>query len=84
MAKRNIKVEDLRGFKFVSDPQISPDGIKDYAFVLSEINHDDDKYQRHLWLAETNTGKLTQFTYGPGADTYPKVEPRWDENPLPE
>ena len=74
MAKRNIKVEDLRGFKFVSDPQISPDGTKT-AFVLSEINHDDDKYQRHLWLAETNTGKLTQFTYGPGADTYPRWSP---------
>jgi dipeptidyl aminopeptidase/acylaminoacyl peptidase len=74
MAKRNIKVEDLRDFKFVSDPQISPDGSKT-VFVLSEINHDDDKYQRHLWLAETNTGKLTQFTYGPGADTYPRWSP---------
>jgi dipeptidyl aminopeptidase/acylaminoacyl peptidase len=74
MTKRNIKVEDLRDFKFVSDPQISPDGSK-IAFVLSEINHDDDKYMRHIWLAETSTGKLSQFTYGPGADTYPRWSP---------
>ncbi len=74
MAKRNIKVEDLREFKFVSDPQISSDGSKT-AFVLSEINHDEDKYMRHIWLAETSTGKLSQFTYGPGADTYPRWSP---------
>jgi dipeptidyl aminopeptidase/acylaminoacyl peptidase len=74
MTKRNIKVEDLRDFKFVSDPQISSDGSK-IAFVLSEINHDEDKYMRHIWLAETSTGKLSQFTYGPGADTYPRWSP---------
>ncbi|TRO52456.1 S9 family peptidase [Candidatus Bathyarchaeota archaeon] len=74
MAKRNIKVEDLRAFKFVSDPQISPDGSR-IAFVYSEIDHEEDKYLRHIWFAETSTGKLTQFTYGPGADTYPRWSP---------
>lgn len=71
MAKRNIKVEDLREFNFVSDPQISPDGPR-IAFVLSEINHEEDKYERHLWIADTKTGGLTQFTHGPGSDTYPR------------
>jgi dipeptidyl aminopeptidase/acylaminoacyl peptidase len=74
MAKRKIKVEDLREIKFVSDPQISPDGSR-IAFVLSEIDHDEDKYQRHIWIAETATGNLTQFTHGPGADTYPRWSP---------
>jgi dipeptidyl aminopeptidase/acylaminoacyl peptidase len=74
MAKRNIKVEDLRGFKFVSDPQISPDSSK-IVFVLSEIDYDEDKYLRHLWIADTDSDKLTQFTYGPGADTYPRWSP---------
>ena len=74
MTKRKIKVEDLRLFKFVSDPQISPDGSRT-AFVLSEIDYDEDKYLRHIWLAETETGKLTQFTHGPGADTYPRWSP---------
>ena len=71
MAKRNIRVKDLRDFKFVSDPQINPDGTKT-AFVLSEIDYDENKYDRHIWLAETETGKLTQFTHGPGSDTYPR------------
>ena len=74
MAKRNIKVKDLRRFKFVSDPQINPVGSKT-AFVLSEIDYDEDKYRRHIWLAGTETGKLSQFTFGPGSDTYPRWSP---------
>ena len=74
MAKRKLVVKDLREFKFVSDPQINPDGTKT-AFVLSEIDYKEDKYHRHIWLAETETGKLTQFTHGPGSDTYPNWSP---------
>ena len=72
MAKRRIKVEDLRRFKFVSDPQISPDGSM-IAFVLSAIKHEEDRYERHIWMAETGTGALYQFTHGQGSDT----SPRW-------
>ena len=78
MAKRRIKVEDLRSIVFVSDPQISPDGSK-IAFVHSAIDHDEDKYLRHIWLADTETGKLNQFTNGPSADTYPRWNPKGDK-----
>jgi len=74
MAKRRIKVEDLRRIKFVSDPQISPDG-SNIAFVLSTADHDEDRYERHIWMAETNTGALYQFTYGQGGDTNPRWSP---------
>ncbi|MCW4050725.1 MAG: S9 family peptidase [Candidatus Bathyarchaeota archaeon] len=74
MAKRKIRVKDLRGFKFVSDPQISPDGDR-VAFVLSEIDYDEDKYLRHIWLADVDSGELRQFTHGPGSDTYPRWSP---------
>lgn len=74
MAKRRITIEDLRRFKFVSDPQISPDGEK-VAFVLSTINHKEDRYDRHIWLADTGSGKATQFTHGIGRDTYPRWSP---------
>ena len=74
MAKRRIKVEDLRKVKFVSDPQISPDGSH-VAFVLSTIDHEEDGYDRHIWMAETDTGALYQFTYGQGADTNPVWSP---------
>jgi len=74
MAKRRIKVEDLRKVKFVSDPQISPNGSH-VAFVLSTIDHEEDGYDRHIWMAETDTAALYQFTYGQGADTNPGWSP---------
>ena len=74
MAKRRIKVEDLRRFKFVSDPQISPDGSM-IAFVLSAVEHEEDGYDRHIWMAETGTGALYQFTHGQGSDTSPRWSP---------
>ncbi|MFH2110199.1 MAG: S9 family peptidase [Candidatus Bathyarchaeota archaeon] len=74
MAKRSIKIEDLRRFKFLSDPQMRPDGSR-IAFVVSTINHDEDRYERHIWMADTETGELTQFTGGPGSDTGPRWSP---------
>ena len=74
MAKRKIKVEDLRRFKFVSDPQISPDGSR-IAFVVSVIGYDENKYRRNIWLADTKTSKLAQFTHGQGSDNNPRWSP---------
>jgi dipeptidyl aminopeptidase/acylaminoacyl peptidase len=77
MAKRKINVEDLRRFKFVSDPQISSDGSK-IAFVVSIIDYEENKYRRSIWLADTESGGLTQFTHGPGSD-----KPRREGAPIP-
>lgn len=74
MGKRKIKVEELRRFKFISDPQISPDGEK-IAFVLSIVNYRRDAYERHIWMADRASGEVEQFTYGPGSDTYPRWSP---------
>ena len=74
MAKRKIKVGDLRRFKFVSDPQISPDGSR-IAFVVSVIDYKGNKYRRRIWLADTDSGELNQFTHGPGSDNNPRWSP---------
>ncbi len=74
MSKRGIKIEDLRRFKFVSDPQISPDG-EDVAFVLSTIDYGEDAYERHIWMADRASGRAEQFTHGTGSDTYPRWSP---------
>jgi dipeptidyl aminopeptidase/acylaminoacyl peptidase len=74
MSKRKIRVEDLRKFKFVSDPQISPDG-GEIAFVLSTIDHEKDAYERHIWMANRASGEVGQFTFGMGNDTYPRWSP---------
>ena len=74
MAKRKIKVEDLRRFKFVSDPRINPDGSR-IAFVVSVIDYEENKYRRNIWLADTDSGKLTQFTHGTWSDNNPRWSP---------
>jgi len=71
---RKIAIEDLRRFKFVSDPQISPCG-DEVAFVLSTINYKEDRYERHIWMADRESGKAEQFTHGVGRDTYPRWSP---------
>ena len=75
MPPHPVKIEDLRKFKFVSDPQVSPDGSR-VVFVLSEINYERDVYERHIWVAETSTGEYEQFTFGTGSDT----NPRWSSD----
>lgn len=74
MNKRKIRLEDLRKIKFVSDPQISPDG-RMIAFVLSTVNYEADKYERHIWMANTGSGSISQFTRGLGSDTFPRWSP---------
>jgi len=49
MSKRKVKIEDLRKFIFVSDPQVSPDGRR-IAFVRTRVNYDEDSYVKHVWL----------------------------------
>ncbi len=49
MPQRKIKVEDLRRFVFISDPQVSPDGDR-VAFVHTKIDHANDGYQKHIWI----------------------------------
>ena len=74
MVKRSIRIEDLRRFKFVSDPQVSPDGRK-AAFVYTAIDYDNNDYVKHIWMVEFKTGELTQFTGGQGKDSNPRWSP---------
>ncbi|HUV35225.1 MAG TPA: hypothetical protein VMW22_09820, partial [Candidatus Desulfaltia sp.] len=63
MPKRGVEIEDLRGFVFVSDPQVSPDGGK-VAFVHTTIDYDGNDYVKHIWMADAETGEAAQFTGG--------------------
>lgn len=74
MHPRPMKIEDLRKFRFVSDPQLSPDGGR-VAFVLSDVNIEKDGYDRHIWMADVTSEKHQQFTFGEGSDTYPRWSP---------
>lgn len=57
--------EDLSKLNLPSDPRLSPDGSR-VAFVVSTPNVDDDRYDRSIWIDDS------QFTSGPGDSS-----PRW-------
>jgi dipeptidyl aminopeptidase/acylaminoacyl peptidase len=70
-----VKPSDLAHLVVPEDPQLHPDGER-IAYVLVEIDLDDDRYHRtvHLWDGERNR----RFTAGP-SDTSPRWSPdgRW-------
>lgn len=49
--KRPIVAEDLLKLRFVSDPQISPDG-KRIAYTMTHIDEKSKDYKTELWLVE--------------------------------
>lgn len=86
MGKRRITIEDLLSLKWVSDPQVSPDGTR-VAYVLTIVDREADTYRSHLWVmpleggpsAELRAGPARQFTVGDHRDSNPRWSPdgRW-------
>ncbi|MGM7700761.1 S9 family peptidase [Pseudalkalibacillus sp. Hm43] len=74
MNQRNgVEIEDLLKLKFVSDPQLSPDGHR-LAYVVKEIN-EDKKYQSHLYIMDVGTQTSVRWTGGKSMDFYPRWSP---------
>lgn len=73
-ARRGIAPEDLYRFVYVSDPQISPDGVT-VAFVRTTIDREEDTYRSQIWTVPTS-GRCAprRFTAGP-SDTAPRWSP---------
>ncbi len=76
--KKNISIEDLYKLKFVSDPQISPDGKRIVFVVASAQKFEGGKegYVSKLWMADLETNEVYQFTFGRGVDS----NPRWSKD----
>lgn len=72
--KRPITEHDLLKFKWIADPQISPDG-KQVAYVLVEVNEKEDRYDTSLWMVNTSgTPVPRRMTAGP-RDSAPRWSP---------
>ncbi|MCF6136718.1 S9 family peptidase [Pseudalkalibacillus berkeleyi] len=69
--QNGVQIEDLLKLKFVSDPQLSPDG-KRLVYVVKEIN-EDKKYQSNLYMMDVATKKVARWTSGKSMD----INPRW-------
>ena len=65
---------DLTRIRFVSDPQISPDGAT-VAFVVTTLSEERDEYLSAIWLVDVAGGEPRRFTTGPRRDTTPRWSP---------
>jgi dipeptidyl aminopeptidase/acylaminoacyl peptidase len=65
---------DLTRVRFVSDPQISPDGTT-VAFVVTTLSEERDEYLSAIWLVDVAGSEPRRFTAGPRRDTTPRWSP---------
>ena len=71
-ATRPITETDLLKFRWVADPQISPDG-RQIAYVLVEVNEKEDRYDTSVWAVAAGAGAAPRrLTTGPT-----DLAPRW-------
>jgi dipeptidyl aminopeptidase/acylaminoacyl peptidase len=72
--KRPIKETDLLAFKWIADPQISPDGTR-VAFVRVVVNEEKDRYETALYMVRADGKSEPQpFSAGP-FDSAPRWSP---------
>jgi len=77
-AQRGITAEDYLAFKFLSDPQISPNG-KVVAYVQTTIDTAQNRRVSSIWLATTDGSKPpAPFTTSPQSATSPRWSPDGD------
>jgi dipeptidyl aminopeptidase/acylaminoacyl peptidase len=71
---RAMVPQDLTRIRFVSDPQIAPDG-RTVAFVVTTLSEEKDEYLSNIWVVSTAGGEPRRFTTGPRRDTAPRWSP---------
>jgi Tol biopolymer transport system component len=71
---RAMVPQDLTRIRFVSDPQIGPDG-RTVAFVVTTLGEEKDEYLSNIWMVSTAGGEPRRFTTGPRRDTAPRWSP---------
>ncbi|MDP9380372.1 MAG: S9 family peptidase [Chloroflexota bacterium] len=73
--RKLMTAEDLYGFRFASDPQISPDGAN-VAYVLAHIDRESDEYRQAVYLVPADgSTPPRRYTYGPKRDNHPRWSP---------
>jgi dipeptidyl aminopeptidase/acylaminoacyl peptidase len=71
---RPIEIEDLYQWSLVGDPQVSPDGTRLVAPVLT-IDRESDEYRTTLWNIPLNGDEPTKLTSGQWTDNSPRWSP---------
>lgn len=69
-----ITAEDLYQFELITDARIAPNG-RTTICTIQRVDRKTEKKHSNLWLADTQTGQLRQFTYGDWSDSSPRWSP---------
>ena len=70
---RRLRIDDLTLFALPEQPALSPDATR-CAYVLRELDGDEDRALRSLWAVDVAGGEPRRLTRGP-ADTSPAWSP---------
>jgi dipeptidyl aminopeptidase/acylaminoacyl peptidase len=73
-SRRAMTPQDITRIRFVSEPQLAPDGQR-VACVVTTLCEVQDAYLANIWLVDTRGGEPHRFTTGPGRDTSPRWSP---------
>src|SRR4029450_432839 len=73
-SRRAMTPQDITRIRFVSDPQLSPDG-RLVAFVVTTLSEDRDEYLSNIWVVDTAGSEPRRFTTGRKRDTAPRWSP---------
>src|SRR6185503_2959752 len=72
--KRPMRPDDILRIRWVTDPQISPDG-KRVAYVVTTLDAKKNEYRSAIKVAGVESGENRQLTNGPKRDTTPRWSP---------
>src|ERR1035437_7993607 len=73
-AGRPFEPLDITRIRFVTDPQLSPDGRR-VAFVVTILSEEKDEYLSNIWIVDVAGGEPRRFTSGPKRDLAPRWSP---------
>ena len=72
--KKAFAIEDLYRVKYLSSPQVSPDGQK-IAFTVTAFELYQGKQYTHIYLMDADGKNLQQFTHGKSSEWAPRWSP---------
>lgn len=72
--RRAMTPQDITRIRFVSDPQLSPDG-RQVAFVVTMLSEEQDQYLSNIWVIDVTGSEPRRFTTGPKRDAAPRWSP---------
>lgn len=71
---RPATIDDLMRIENIQEARISPDGTQ-VLYVISKADIEKNRYDRDIWLAQTDGGKAFKLADSPGHDNTPRWSP---------